>query len=33
MILSMIDNNASLDFVSKVTNKTIEEIEKIINEQ
>lgn len=32
MILSMIENSATLDFISKVTKKSIEEIEKIIKE-
>ena len=32
MILSMIENRATLDFVSKVTKKSIKEIEKIIKE-
>lgn len=32
MILSMIENGATLDFVSKVTKKSIKEIEKIIKE-
>lgn len=33
MILSMKKNNASLEFISKVTNKTIEEIEEILKEE
>ena len=33
MILAMINNNATLEFISKVTNKSIEEINKIIKEQ
>lgn len=32
MIRAMIKNNATLDFISKVTNKSIKEIEKIIKE-
>lgn len=32
LILSMLDNNASLEFISKVTNKSINEIKKIINQ-
>ena len=32
-ILAMIENGATLEFISKVTNKTIDEIEKIIKEQ
>ena len=32
-ILSMIENNLSLELISKVTNKSIEEINKIIKEQ
>ena len=31
LILSMLDNNLSLDMISKVTNKSIDEIKKIIN--
>ena len=33
VILSMLENNATLEFISKVTNKTIEEINEIIKEQ
>ena len=33
IILSMINNNATLEFISKVTNKSIKEIEQIIKEQ
>ena len=32
LILSMLDNNATLEFISKVTNKTPDEINKIINQ-
>lgn len=32
LILSMLDNNATLEFISKVTNKTSDEINKIINQ-
>ena len=32
LILSMIENGATLEFVSKVTNKSVEDIEKIIKE-
>ena len=32
LILSMLDNNATLEFISKVTNKSIDEIQKIINQ-
>ena len=31
LILSMIDNKLSLDVISKITNKSVEEINKIIN--
>lgn len=31
LILSMIDNNLSLDMIAKITNKTIEEIKELIN--
>ena len=33
IILSMVKSNATLDFISKVTNKTIDEIKEIIKEQ
>ena len=32
MIKNMVANNATLDFISKVTNKSIDEINKIITE-